>query len=187
MKKKIRDEITSLVLCIIFVLTPYIQVNAEVISSPKENRIAETVTIQVPNLSGTPNEIVASIITISQENRWEIVLTDDEIDLLAKIVWLEARGETSEGQEAVVEVVFNRMASPLFPDTVYDVLSQKEPRQFSTWPHLDKASPTDKEYASIYEVLAGNTELLREDTYYFSRKMQTDNLDVEIGRHYFCY
>ena len=42
------------------------------------------------------------------------VLTDEEIDLLAKIVWLEANGEPVEGQEAVVEVVLNRMASDLY-------------------------------------------------------------------------
>ena len=44
-------------------------------------------------------------------NRWNISLTQEDIDLLAKIVWLEARGEPVEGQKAVVEVVFNRMAS----------------------------------------------------------------------------
>ena len=42
-------------------------------------------------------------------NRWGISLSSDERDLLAKIVWLEARGEGQIGQEAVIEIIFNRM------------------------------------------------------------------------------
>lgn len=121
------------------------------------------------------------------ENRWGISLTDEEIDLLAKIVWLEANGEPVEGQEAVVEVVFNRMASERFPDALYDVLSQKNPVQFVSWKNRDKAQPTEKEYNSIYEVLNGNTNLLRDDTVYFSREPLTSNLDVKICCHSFCY
>ncbi len=41
--------------------------------------------------------------TTGAENRWNITLTQEEIDLLAKIVWLESQGEPTEGQEAVVE------------------------------------------------------------------------------------
>ena len=114
-------------------------------------------------------------------------MTEDEIDLLAKIVWVEARGESEEGQMAVVEVIFNRMTSDLFPDTLYDVLSQKNPTQFSSWKLRDKAAPTEKEYNSIYEVLNGNTEILREDTLYFATKKLKKGLDVKIGDHYFCY
>lgn len=120
-------------------------------------------------------------------NRWGIELTEDEIDLLAKIVWVEARGESEEGQRAVVEVIFNRMVSDLFPDTLYDVLSQKKPTQFSSWKHREKAKPTEKEYNSIYEVLNGNSNILREDTLYFATKKLKTKLDVKIGDHYFCY
>ena len=33
------------------------------------------------------------------KNRWNIKLTNDEIDLLAKIVWVESRGESDQGQQ----------------------------------------------------------------------------------------
>lgn len=120
-------------------------------------------------------------------NRWGIELTEEEINLLAKIVWVEARGESVEGQQAVVEVILNRMASDLFPDTLYDVLSQKNPVQFSSWKLRDKAKPTEKEYNSIYEVLNGNTNILRDDTLYFATKKLKSKLDIKIGEHYFCY
>ena len=76
-------------------------------------------------------------------------LNADEIELLAKIVWVEACGDPSEGQEAVVEVVFNRMCSPDYPDTLYGVLSQDDPVQFCSWKLKDTAKPTEKEYQSI--------------------------------------
>lgn len=121
------------------------------------------------------------------QNRWGIQLTEEEIDLLAKILWVEARGESEAGQKAVVEVVFNRMVSEEFPDTLYDVLSQKKPVQFASWKLRDKAEPTEKEYTSIYAVLNGETCVVREDTVYFATKKLTRNLDIKIDGHYFCY
>ncbi len=121
------------------------------------------------------------------ENRWNIALSEEEINLLAKIVWLEANGEPVEGQQAVVEVVFNRMASGLFPDTLYDVLSQKNPVQFCSWKNVGIAKPTEKEYDSIRQVLNGESNLLRTDTVYFSTTPLTSHTDVRIGGHSFCY
>lgn len=121
------------------------------------------------------------------KNRWNITLTEDEIDLLARIVWLEANGEPVEGQEAVVEVVFNRMTSDLYPNTLYDVLSQRNPVQFCSWKNRGIAKPTQKEYDSIHSVLNGNTSILRNDTMYFSTFPLTSNLDVKICCHSFCY
>lgn len=121
------------------------------------------------------------------ENRWNITLTEEEIDLLARIVWLESRGEPVTGQEAVVEVIFNRMTSSQYPDTLYEVLSQGNPTQFCSWKNRDSACPTEKEYNSIYEVLSGNTNILRNDTLYFSTEPLTSQLDVKIGGHSFCY
>lgn len=121
------------------------------------------------------------------QNRWNISLTAEEIDLLAKIVWLESSGEPEAGQEAVVEVIFNRMVSDKYPDTLYDVLSQKNPVQFCSWKNRDIAKPTEKEYQSIENVLNGNTNILRNDTLYFSTEPLTSRLDVMIGGHSFCY
>ena len=121
------------------------------------------------------------------DNRWDIELTEEEIDLLAKILWVEARGESDEGQKAIVEVVFNRMVSEEFPDTLYEVLSQKKPVQFTSWKLRDTAVPTEKEYNAIYDVLSGQTDILREDTVYFATSKLTSDLDVKIEHHYFCF
>lgn len=47
-----------------------------------------------------------------------------EIDCLTQAVYFEARGETAQGQQAVAQVVLNRVKSPLFPKTVCGVVFQ---------------------------------------------------------------
>lgn len=51
--------------------------------------------------------------------------TQEEWDMLAQVVFGEARGESYNGQVAVAAVVLNRMESDDFPDTMYDVVFQK--------------------------------------------------------------
>ena len=142
--------------------------------------------VQTP-LEAAESKPATAETTTGAENRWNITLTQEEIDLLAKIVWLESQGEPTEGQEAVVEVVFNRMASEKYPDTLYDVLRQGNPTQFCSWKNRERANPTEKEYTSIHEVLNGNTHILRNDTLYFSTEPLTPRLDQKIGGHSFCY
>ena len=48
----------------------------------------------------------------------DIQLTEEERELLARVIWVEAQGECEEGQQAVAEVVLNRMASPDFGNTL---------------------------------------------------------------------
>lgn len=58
-----------------------------------------------------------------------ITFAAGDIDLLAAIIECEAGGEPYVGQVAVGNVVMNRVKSPLFPNTVLEVIYQN--RQFS--------------------------------------------------------
>lgn len=62
-------------------------------------------------------------------------ITEEERELIARIVYLEARGEPAEGQQAVAEVILNRVAAENFPDSVADVIFQENPQQFTTRAH----------------------------------------------------
>ena len=53
-----------------------------------------------------------------------------ELGLLAAVVEAEAGNQDMTGKRLVVDVVLNRVDSPLFPDTITEVLEQ--PGQFST-------------------------------------------------------
>ena len=116
----------------------------------------------------------------------QITMTEEEYELLAKVLYLEARGESFEGQQAVVEVVFNRVMSTGFPDTVEGVLMQTSPCvQFVVIGDLHKAYPNETQYAAIEAAL--QSEGIVGDAVYFSTKPYNDNTIVRhIGGHYFC-
>lgn len=113
-------------------------------------------------------------ITISKEDR----------TLLAKIIWVEARGEPAEGQQAIAEVVFNRMVSDSFPDTVRNVLYSSY--QFPSTELLDKAKPTQAQYDAIQDALSG-PYVLPIDVYHFATYPVNKNVWGTIGGHVFCY
>ena len=76
-------------------------------------------------------------------------MTDEEVNELCRVMFLECRGESFEGKVAVAETIFNRVLSDNFPDTIHDVLS--EPGQFSTWKHIDTAYDVDEDDSGIQQ------------------------------------
>lgn len=51
-------------------------------------------------------------------------VTDRDYETLLKIVEAEAGGEDTEGKIMVANVIFNRLQSPIFPDSIYDIVWQ---------------------------------------------------------------
>lgn len=62
------------------------------------------------------------------EQNYDISINSINLDLLARAIYAEARGESFEGQVAVGAVIVNRMENPKFPNTIEKVLYQ--PNQF---------------------------------------------------------
>lgn len=114
-------------------------------------------------------------------------MTSEEMRLLETILALEAQDEPFEGQKAVVEVIFNRVLSPDFPDTVYDVLSQKG--QFETWKWRNKPynTPNKTQTDVIAEVIAnGNQNTVLPEGYVFFCVGKVNGTDfIKIGNHHF--
>jgi len=113
-----------------------------------------------------------------------IELTLEEKRLLARVVWVEARGECDEGQQAVAEVVLNRMASNSFPDTLREVIYAEG--QFRSVPYLDEAEPYQAQYKAIERAMYG-PYVLPEEVVHFAGYKTTDYCWGQIGGHYFCY
>lgn len=111
-------------------------------------------------------------------------ITDDEREMLARLVWLEARGEPSEGQQAVAEVVLNRVAAGNFPATVADVINQRG--QFQPAALVPDATPGEAQYQAVDNALYGEP-ILPLDVVYFSVSGENDNVWGTIGGHVFCY
>ena len=111
--------------------------------------------------------------------------SDYEKDLVARILALEAQGEPYEGERAVVEVILNRVISPEWPDTIYDVLSQRG--QFAAWKYLDRPYnvPTISEYQLIEDTVLAGPEILPEGYVYFATSKVNGSGFIRIKNHYF--
>jgi len=115
-----------------------------------------------------------------------ITMTAEEGALLKRVLAAEAQQECFEGQKAVVEVVFNRVLSPNWPNTVYGVLTQKG--QFAGY-RLRNASyvkPSEVQDDAISEVLAETSTVLPSKKYvYFDTTAHNGSKHVKIQHHYF--
>lgn len=76
-----------------------------------------------------PSTPIAPVEEIPETTVTQTWYTEEELDLLARLIYFEARGECYEGQVAVGAVVMNRLKTSGFPNTIHDVIYQKN--QFS--------------------------------------------------------
>ncbi len=114
----------------------------------------------------------------------DIQLTYEERQLLARVIWAEARGESDEGQQAVAEVILNRMASENFGNTLTGIIYAEG--QFRSVPYLDEAEPYQAQYDAIESAIYG-PYVLPEDVVHFATFPVNDNIWGQIGGHIFCY
>ena len=112
-------------------------------------------------------------------------ITEDEREMIACLVWQESRGESFDGQQAVAEVVLNRVLSPGFPDTVEKVIYQNNPCvQFTPAYLIAQTTPTGTQYDAVDSALSGPW-VLDADYLYFSTGAVTQRDIKQIGAHYF--
>ena len=114
----------------------------------------------------------------------DVELTLEEENLLARVVWVEAQGECFEGQQAVAEVVLNRLVADGFQNTVNGVIYAEN--QFRSVPFLEDAEPTSIQYEAIERALEG-PYVLPIDVYHFATYQVNGNVWGRIGGHVFCY
>ena len=126
---------------------------------------------------------------VRQPKRYDILeISDEEKEEMARIVWLESRGEPAEGQQAVAEVILNRAINKAFPNTVHDVIHEGEDSetvQFDTVYYLHRAEPTYDQYAAVSRALDGPW-VLEPDVVFFSADGENSRVYKVIGGHTFC-
>lgn len=80
----------------------------------------------------------------------EITLDEEEAYLLAKIAMAEAEGEDTEGKALVMLTVLNRVESDQFPDTIYDVIFEKDAFTPTQNGRFDKVEPDDDCWKALW-------------------------------------
>ena len=114
----------------------------------------------------------------------DLSLSDADVEMLAKLVCAEADGEPFEGQQAVAEVILNRVAASNFPGTVTGVI--KAPDQFRAASQLYRAKPTHVQYEAVRRAWKG-PYVLDKDVVFFSTGAVNKNVWGTIGNHTFCH
>jgi N-acetylmuramoyl-L-alanine amidase len=117
------------------------------------------------------------------------LVTEEEVELLSRVIYGEARGENFEGQVAVGAVVLNRLKDPDFPKTIWGVIYQ--PGAFTAVKdrqiHLD---PNDRAYKAAEAALSG-LDPTNGAIYYYNPRLATDRwiksrpVIKKIGNHTF--
>jgi N-acetylmuramoyl-L-alanine amidase len=157
--------------------------------SPKES--VKDVPNGAPNIA-QGNDLQSAQRTVESSatpSRGEVKFTKEEVELLARVIYAEARGEDFEGQVAVGAVVLNRLEDSRFPKTIEAVIYQ----QGAFTAVLDKQihlTPDEVAYRAAEAALAGK-DPTGGAIYYYNPKTATDRwiksrpVIKTIGNHTF--
>lgn len=123
---------------------------AGVAEAPSESRnISEESLLNLVATTSVAAHEPKPMTTVSPEETepCEIEIAREDVEMLAKLIWGEARGVRSKEQKAaVVWCVLNRVDSPLYPDSIEAVVTQKY--QFSGY---NESYPLTDEFMEIAE------------------------------------
>jgi len=120
-----------------------------------------------------------------QENRYEgYTLTDEDIYMLACFVWAESGEETLEVQQAVAEVVLNRLVSDQYPNTVRDVIYNTE--LYRAVKKMDKWGEENfNPYMAVNAAMYG-PYVLPEDICFYSDWEKGEDIWGQLGKYTFA-
>lgn len=111
-------------------------------------------------------------------------VTQEEIELIALCVMAEAEGECEYGQRLVIDVILNRVDDPHFPDTIYDVIYQKNQFAGMYGDRITRCYVKDELVQLVREELENRTDY---DVVFF-RTGHYHSYGVpkfQVGAHYF--
>ncbi|MEB1808795.1 MAG: cell wall hydrolase [Bacillaceae bacterium] len=118
-----------------------------------------------------------------------VSLTEEEQDLLERLVTAEAKSEPFEGKVAVAEVVLNRMESEHFPDELEEVVYQENQFCPVTNGSIHKEATAKAEKA--VEVALRGTNETNDALYFYNDNivktswLESKQTTTRIGQHVF--
>jgi N-acetylmuramoyl-L-alanine amidase len=122
----------------------------------------------------------------AEADKKRIAYTEKDVAELARIVYWEARGEPDKGQIAVANVVINRAVHRRWPDTIKDVIAQRN--QFTPYRNSRyyRVGIPAHFYGIARRALDGERAVPDEYCFFSMGKARRYARDfIKIGRHYF--
>ena len=121
----------------------------------------------------------------AEEPRYgDLTLSDQDMELIARLICAEGESEPFDGQQAIAEVILNRLVSEQFPSTVKNVIYAEG--QFLGSQQMYRTEPTYTQYKAVERALYG-PYILPEDVVFFATFAVNDKVWGKIGVHTFCY
>lgn len=111
-------------------------------------------------------------------------LTSEEIELIALVVMAESECEPEDGKRLVIDTILNRMDSPYFPNTIYEVIYQKNQFTSMTNGRADRCYPKEDICNLVIDELDNRTN----DQVIFFRTTRFSDYGTpmyQVGHHYF--
>jgi N-acetylmuramoyl-L-alanine amidase len=150
--------------------------------------VGQTVNTTKPSETSKTNSTIESKM---KENTVEKPsFSEDELDLLARLVRAEAQNEPYEGKIAVACVVLNRVESPQFPNTIKEVIYA--PKQFQPVSNGEINKPADEDsIKAVQAALTDQREMAPESLFFYnpviatSRWLDSRTTTLVIGQHVF--
>ncbi|MCD8503037.1 MAG: LysM peptidoglycan-binding domain-containing protein [Bacillaceae bacterium] len=149
-------------------------------------RVGQTLVIPT---GSTVNNAPAATQPVNQINQ-------EELHLLAQLIFAEARGESLEGQIAVGAVIMNRMNNDLFPYTVHDVIFEVSHGHHQFTPagtgSIFQATPDATNLEAARRALQGE-DPTNGSLYFYNPDKTNDTwvrsrtVSTTIGNHVFAY
>jgi N-acetylmuramoyl-L-alanine amidase len=150
---------------------------------------------QVTTTSSLKNSLNKTALRPAGMEKSSFSYTDEEYEMLAKLIEAEAENQPFQGKVAVGSVVMNRIKDDWFPDTIEEVIFQKSNRLYQFSPvgngRFNRVSPSDDSYQAAKAALGGEDPT--DGALYFynpdiatDRWIRTRTVVKEIGQHSFA-
>lgn len=188
-----------LLLSLIFVLSGIIMLRTQV-DVPQDTPEEESVYVQPTPIVHEPVENIVETVEdslVHSDPLPDKTYTDEELDILALIVYQEAGGDrvSDDTRRLVAQVFLNRVNDSRFPDSFYEVATEE--RQYGrlywtgiVWP--DRASSqaeahaVERAYKIAQEVLESDEPVCPEGVIFQAEFVQGDIYAEQDGM-YFCF
>lgn len=151
---------------------------------PVDNKVVHVDDVTIMHSAVSKPIFVDTPPIVTTKRLEEDLLPYEDIYLIALVTMAEAEGECEEGKRLVIDTILNRVDSEHFPNSVYDVVYQRN--QFSSvWSErIDRCEVNENICELVREELRSRTNT---DVIFFrARKYSKYGVPMfQVGNHYF--